>query len=124
MHRIWQRIGQERPKATVAESSVRRYVRRRKRELGLLVHETFVPQVYAWGEEAQIDWYEAVAEIGGERRKIWEFAMRSMASGGAFHRAYHHAMQQTFLVQGETGTGFVSLSQSLGGTAEKESLVR
>src|SRR5581483_6001536 len=96
-HRIWQRICQERPQATVGESSVRRYVGGRKRELGLLVRETFVPQVYAWGEEAQIDWYEAEAEIGGERRKVWEFAMRSMASGGAFHRAYYHATQQAFL---------------------------
>ena len=102
-HRIWQRIRQERPQETVAESSLRRYVGRRKRELGLLVRETFVPQVYAWGEEAQIDWYEAVAEIGGERRKVWEFAMRSMASGGAFHRAYYHATQQAFLEAHELG---------------------
>jgi len=102
-HRIWQRIRQERPEATVAESSVRRYVGRRKCELGLLVRETFVPQVYAWGQEAQIDWYEAVAEIGGERCKVWEFAMRSMGSGGAFHRAYYHATQQAFLEAHELG---------------------
>jgi hypothetical protein len=44
-----------------------------------------------------LDWYEAVAEIGGERRKVWQFAMRSMASGGAFHRSYYHATQQAFL---------------------------
>ena len=102
-HRIFERIRQERPEATVAESSVRRYVGRRKRELSLLMRETFVPQVYAWGEEAQIDWYEAVAEIGGERRKVWQFAMRSMASGGAFHRAYYHATQQAFLEAHELG---------------------
>jgi len=96
-HRIWQRLRQERPQVTVSESSVRRYVGRRKRELGLLVRETFVPQVYVWGEEAQVDWYEAIAEIGGERCRVWEFAMRSMASGGAFHRAYYRATQQAFL---------------------------
>lgn len=96
-HRIWQRIRQERPEVTVAESSVRRYVGRRKCELGLLVRETFVPQVYACGEEAQIDWYEAVADIGGERCRVWQFAMRSMTSGAAFHRAYYHATQQAFL---------------------------
>jgi len=32
----------------------------------------------------------------GERRKLYCFAMRSMASGGAFHRAYYHATQQAF----------------------------
>ena len=33
-HRIWQRIGQEHPEVCVAEATVRRYVRRRKQELG------------------------------------------------------------------------------------------
>jgi hypothetical protein len=59
--------------------------------------ETFVPQTYDWGSEAQVDWYEAFAEVGGERRKVYVFAMRSMAGGGAFHRAYYHATQQAFL---------------------------
>ena len=102
-HRLWQRIRQERPEATVSESTVRRYVRHRKRELGVTLRETFVPQVYDWGDEAQVDWYEAVAEIGGERRPVWEFAMRSMASGGAFHRAYYHPTQQAFLEAHELG---------------------
>lgn len=62
--RIWQRIGQERPETAVSASTVRRYVRQRRAELGLAVRETFVPQVYAWGSEAQVDWYDAVAEIG------------------------------------------------------------
>ena len=65
-HRIWQRIRQERPDA-VAEATVRRYVRERKQELGLTARETFVPQVYDWGGEAQVDWYEAMAEFAGER---------------------------------------------------------
>src|SRR5216684_7579293 len=95
-HRIWQRIRQERADA-VAEATVRRYVQRRKQEFGLNVRETFVPQVYDWGGEAQVDWYEALAEIGGERQSVHHFAMRSMASGGAFHRAYQRATQQAFL---------------------------
>ncbi len=95
--RIWQRIGQERPGATVSAATVRRYVRRRREELGQTARETFVPQSYDWGGEAQIDWYEAVAEIGGERRQVQNFSMRSMASGGAFHVAYYHATQQAFL---------------------------
>jgi len=43
------------------------------------------------------EWYEAFVEVLGERRKLYCFAMRSMASGGAFHRAYYHATQQAFL---------------------------
>ena len=33
----------------------------------------------------------------GDLRKVYCFAMRSMAGGGAFHRAYYHATQQAFL---------------------------
>ena len=47
--RIWQRIGQERPQASVGEATVRRYVQRRKQELGQVRRETFIPQVYDWG---------------------------------------------------------------------------
>jgi hypothetical protein len=42
---------------------------------------------YQLGGEAQVDWYESWAEFDGESRKAYEFCMRSMASGGAFHRA-------------------------------------
>jgi transposase len=96
-HRIWERIRRERPEITVAESTVRHYVCRRKQELGMAERETFVPQSYTWGSEAQVDWYEAFVEVLGERRKLYCFAMRSMASGGAFHRAYYHPTQQAFL---------------------------
>ena len=96
-HRIWQRIRQEQPSAAVAEATVRRYVQRRKQEFGLTSRETFVPQVYDWGGEGQVDWYEAMADFGGERLRVYIFAMRAMASGGAFHVAYYHATQQAFL---------------------------
>src|SRR6202043_1469888 len=56
-----------------------------------------VPQSYAWGVEAQMDWYEAYADLAGERVKLQVFAMRSMASGAAYHCAYLHATQQAFL---------------------------
>lgn len=96
-HRIWVRLGKERPEIQVAECTVRRYVRQRKRELGLKGGETFVPQSYHWGQEAQVDWYEAWAELGGERQKLFVFCMRAMASGGAFHKVYPHTTQQAFL---------------------------
>src|SRR5260370_19554294 len=95
--RIYRRILTEFPDAGVAESTVRNHVRSRKRALGLVVRETFVPPSYTLGQEAQVDWYEAWADLGGERTRLQVFAMRSMGSGAAFHRAYLHATQQAFL---------------------------
>ena len=95
--RIYRRILTEFPDAGIAESTVRNHVRARKRALGLIQRETFVPQSYVRGHKAQVDWYEAWADMGGERTKIQVFAMRSMASGAAFHRGYLHATQQAFL---------------------------
>jgi hypothetical protein len=95
-HRIWVRLGQELPAHPVAESTVRAYVRERKGVLGLSGKETYVPQDYEWGEEAQVDWYEAYADLEEIREKLQFFTMRSMKSGAAFHRAYRHATQQAF----------------------------
>jgi transposase len=96
-HRMWERIRQELPDCQIGERTVRQYVQQRKIELGMRVRETYVPQSYAWGAEAQVDWYEAHADLGDERVKLQVFAMRSMASGAAFHCAYRHATQQAFL---------------------------
>ena len=96
-HRIWQRIVTERPEHKVAEVTVRQYVSARKAELGWGSRVTCVPQSYQPGQEAQVDWYEAWAELGGEPVLLQVFTMRSMASGAAFHRAYHRATQQAFL---------------------------
>jgi transposase len=94
-HRIWVRITKERPGYRIAESTVRQYVRMKKQALGMRVGpEACVPQQYAWGDEAQVDWYEADADLDGERQRLQVFAMRSMASGAAFHRAYVRATQQ------------------------------
>ena len=96
-HRIYTRMRGELPGCSACEASVRRYVRQRKEQLGLARRETYVPQSYEWGVEAQVDWYEAWADLDGERRKVNVFAMRSMASGGAFHWAFERATQQAFL---------------------------
>ena len=96
-HRIYERILKELPQCKVSESTVRRYVQGKKEELGLSARETFVPQSYAFGAEGQVDWYEAEAGLGSERLSLQVFCMRSMASGGAFHRAYLRATQQAFL---------------------------
>jgi transposase len=39
----------------------------------------------------------SLCDLAGERVKLQVFAMRSMASGAAFHCAYLHATQQAFL---------------------------
>lgn len=96
-HRIWQRLQSENPDSRISERSIRKYVRKRKLALGLIGRETCIPQSYPWGSEAQIDWYEAYADLGGERTCLQVFEMRSMAGGASFHRAYPRATQQAFL---------------------------
>jgi transposase len=95
--RIFERIRSELPEHKAAEATVRQYVRERKRELGWSTRESCVPQSYAPGQEGQVDWYEAWAELAGKQVKLQVFALRSMASGAAFHRAYHRATQQAFI---------------------------
>ncbi len=96
-HRIYTRLRVEQPEAVIAESTVREYVRERKDELGLLKRETFIPQEYQPGVEAQVDWYEAAVDMDGARQVVQVFSMRSMWSGAAFHHAYPRATQQAFL---------------------------
>ena len=72
-HRIYNRLCIEKPDVKVAEATVRAYVRERKLQIGLIHRETFVPQSYTWGQEGQVDWYEMVAELGGERQKVQIF---------------------------------------------------
>ena len=47
-HRIWTRLRQECPEHPVSEPTVRRYVQRRQREMGLNGRDVFVPQSYRW----------------------------------------------------------------------------
>ncbi len=96
-HRIYTRLRAEHPEHPIGEPTIRRYVAARKRELGLGSREIFIPQSYAPGQEAQVDWFEATAKLGGEPVVLQFFTMRSMFSGDAFHRAYTNATQQAFL---------------------------
>ena len=105
-HRIWQRILDERPEHKVAEVTVRQYVRERKAEQGWSMRTTCVPQSYQLGQEGQVDWYEAWAELSGQQLPLQVFSMRSMTSGAAFHRAYHRATQQAFLEAHEHAFNF------------------
>ncbi len=96
-HRIWTRLKTEHQEFAIGEETVRRYVARRKQELGLSGREVFVPQSYQMGQVVQVDWFEAAVRLGGQLRTLQFFAMRSMASGDAFHCAYTKGTQQAFL---------------------------
>jgi len=93
--RIWERLVDEYG-AEVAETTVRDYVRRRRRELGE-PPEAFVPQVHEPGIEAEVDWGEAIVEIAGLRRTVYLFLMRACYSGATFVIAFERQTQQAFL---------------------------
>jgi transposase len=94
--RVWRRLVDE-CGAEVAETTVRDYVRRRRRELGEPPEEAFVPQVHEPGEEAEVDWGEAQVELAGQRRTVHLFLMRACYSGAAFVLAFERPTQQAFL---------------------------
>lgn len=93
--RIWQRLGEELG-LEAAESTVRQYVARRKRELGQ-VAEVMVPQVHDPGVEAEVDFFEAAVVLAGEQQVLRFFQMRACYSGRVFVRAVARTTQQAFL---------------------------
>ncbi len=109
--RIWQRLLEEQG-AEVAETTVRQYVRRRKRELGLTVDEVFVPLSHEPGAEAEVDWGQAQVTLRGERRAVHLFLMRACHSGASFVVAFEAATQQAFL------EGHVAALEFFGGVFE------
>jgi len=94
--RIWQRLVDEHG-VDVAETTVRDYVRARKRQLGWPVGEVFIPQVHDPGIEAEVDWGEAQVDLAGVRTKVHLFFMRASFSGAAFCQASLAQTQQAFL---------------------------
>ena len=94
--RIHQRLVDELG-ADVAETTVRQYVRGRKRAMGWAVGEVFVPQVHAAGVEAEVDWGEAEVVLAGVATMVHLFVMRASFSGAAFCQASLVETQQAFL---------------------------
>lgn len=78
------------------ESTVRRYVKNAKMRIGLDNPGAFIPCDPEAGFEAEIDWGSAIAIIGGFRRKLKFFCMRSKYSGKHFVRLYPCERQQAF----------------------------
>jgi len=79
-----------------AASTVRRYVGRRRRELGLK-GDAFVPQDHEPGKEGEVDGYEGYVDFPWGRDKVQVLAFRSGYSGREFHVAYPRQTQQAFL---------------------------
>jgi transposase len=94
--RIWSRLVDEHG-ADVAQSTVRDYVRARKRQLGWPVGEVFVPQVHAPAREAEVDWGQAEVVLAGAPVTVHLFVMRASFSGAAFCQASLVETQQAFL---------------------------
>ena len=78
------------------ESTVRKYVGRRRRELALSA-SAFIPLDHLPAEEAEVDWYEAKVEFPEGRRKVDFFCMRACNSGKEFHLSLPCTTQQAFL---------------------------
>ena len=94
--RIWQRLVAEHG-ATCSEVTVSRYVARRRAELGIKNVEVSVPQTHEPGAEAEVDFGEFWACVGGESVKCWMFVMRLSCSGRSFHVAFTTQAQEAFL---------------------------
>jgi hypothetical protein len=62
-----------------AESTVRRYIGRWRRELSL-GNNAFVPQIHCPGEEGEVDWYEAVVVFPWGEERVQFFQMRACVS--------------------------------------------
>jgi transposase len=94
--RVWQRLVDEHG-AEVAETTVRDYVRGRRRAMGWSVGEVFIPQVHDPGCWAEVDWGEALVDLAGVRTRVFLFFMRASFSGAAFCQASLVETQQAFL---------------------------
>src|SRR4051794_26024953 len=94
--RVWSRLVDEHG-AEVAQTTVRDYVRARKREMGWPVRDVSVPQLHAPGQEAEVDWGEARVCFVGEAVKVHLFVMRASFSGAVFCQASLVETQQAFL---------------------------
>ena len=93
--RVWQRVRDERG-AHVGESTVRAYVRVRKRELGLGL-SAYVPQHHEVARSAEADFYDADIDFPWGRDTANIISLRSEFAGAGLHTAYPSKNQSAFL---------------------------
>jgi transposase len=77
-----------------SESNLRRYIGKRRRELRRPA--VFIPLSYEPGQDAQVDWGEAQAIIGGEQETVQLFVMRLCYSRRIFVMAFPRQKQEAF----------------------------
>ena len=94
--RIWSRLVDEHG-AEVAQTTVRDYVRARRRQMGWPVGDVFVPQNHEPAAGAEVDWGQAEVQFAGEEATVHLFVMRASFSGAAFCQASLAETQQAFL---------------------------
>ena len=93
--RIYNRLKEEHG-YTGSEPTVRRYVRKAKRLLGLDIPCAFIPCEPDVGQEAEVDWGTCWAVLHQEMVRLKFFIMRSKYSGKFFMRLYPCERQQAF----------------------------
>jgi transposase len=59
--------------------------------------EVFVPLVYRPGDLGEVDFFEVVVDVAGQRQKAWMFVLRLMCSGRDFAWLYPRQDQVCFL---------------------------
>ena len=79
-----------------SETTVRRYVREAKLRLGVSGREVFIPSDPQTGVEAEVDWGNCIAILGGVETRLKLFCMRSKFSGKHLVRCYPCERQQAF----------------------------
>lgn len=94
--RIYERLRDEHG-YTGHDCTVRRFVRHLKAAMGGTVKETFMPLVFDPGEEAQVDWGEAIVLENGVRTKVQLFEMRLAHSKASIVIPYRRATLEAFL---------------------------
>ena len=78
-----------------SESIIRKVVAEIKKEIA--PKKGFLPLEAAPGEQAQVDWGEAVVRLGGEERRVHLFCMRLRHSGTPFVYAFPDEGLEAFL---------------------------
>ncbi len=74
---------------TVVKEAVAEWKRQRR--------EVMIPLTYRAGDLAEVDFFEVLVDVGGQRRKAWLFVLRLMYSGRDFGWIYERQDQISFL---------------------------
>ena len=91
-HKIYQLLQAEGYQGS--EGSVQHYVSQQRKACKR--HQAFLPLEFDPGQDAQVDWGEVIAEIGGERQSVQVFVMHLNHSKARFVMAFPFQKQEAF----------------------------